>query len=67
MNYLTDGLNEALIEKIEKNSPTLNRQAVYTKTTKINRLPKYLTINFVRFFWKPQERIKAKILRVCMT
>ena len=64
VNYLTDGINEALVEKIEKNSPSLGRQAVYTKTTKIDRLPKYLTVNFVRFFWKPQERIKAKILRV---
>ena len=37
--------------------------AVYTKTSKISRLPQYLTINFVRFQWKPVERVKAKILK----
>ncbi|KAJ3192927.1 Ubiquitin carboxyl-terminal hydrolase 14 [Irineochytrium annulatum] len=50
-------------EKIEKNSPSLGRSATYTQTTKITRLPAYLTINFVRFQWKPSERVKAKILK----
>jgi ubiquitin carboxyl-terminal hydrolase 14 len=53
-------------EEIEKLSPTLNRQAMYTKKSRISRLPSYLTINFVRFYWKASEQIKAKILRVCM-
>lgn len=52
-----------LIEKIEKNSESLGRSAMYTKTSKVSRLPKYLAINFVRFQWKPQDRIKAKILK----
>ncbi len=37
--------------------------AWYTKTSKISRLPKYLTFNFVRFQWKAAEAIKAKILK----
>ena len=64
VNHLQDSLKESLNEKIEKNSPSLNRQAMYTKSSLVDRLPKYLTMNFVRFFWKPVERIKAKILRV---
>jgi ubiquitin carboxyl-terminal hydrolase 14 len=31
--------------------------------SRATRLPKYLTVQFIRFFWKPQERIRAKILR----
>lgn len=66
--YLSSDLAAGLTVKIEKNSPTLNRMAQYTKTSKISRLPAYLTINFVRFQWKPptepgKSGIRAKILK----
>jgi ubiquitin carboxyl-terminal hydrolase 14 len=64
VNYLSQGLKEALTEKIEKMSPSLGRSITYTKRSQITRLPKYLTISFVRFFWKQEQRIKAKIMRV---
>ncbi|KAG0296775.1 hypothetical protein BGZ98_000821 [Dissophora globulifera] len=63
VNYLHNGILESLDQKIEKNSPTLGRSAVYSKSQRISRLPAYLTVNFVRFFWKPTEQVKAKILR----
>ncbi|KAF9082507.1 Ubiquitin carboxyl-terminal hydrolase 14 [Mortierella sp. AD031] len=63
VNYLHNGILESLDQKIEKNSATLGRSAFYTKSQRISRLPAYLTINFVRFFWKPSEQVKAKILR----
>ncbi|KAI8048800.1 hypothetical protein BDF22DRAFT_701367 [Syncephalis plumigaleata] len=63
VNYMSSGIQESLEEQIEKLSPTLDRQAMYTKTSRINRLPSYLTVNFVRFYWKTSEQIKAKILR----
>lgn len=44
INHLRDGLVAGLMEKIEKNSPTLGRDAIYTKASKITRLPKYLTV-----------------------
>ncbi|RFU35013.1 hypothetical protein B7463_g1334, partial [Scytalidium lignicola] len=62
-NHLRDGILNALEEKIEKRSPTLDRDAVYTKKSKISRLPKYLTVHFVRFFWKREAQKKAKIMR----
>lgn len=31
--------------------------------SKINRLPAYLTIQFVRFFYKEKDKINAKILK----
>ncbi|KND04956.1 ubiquitin-specific protease UBP6 [Spizellomyces punctatus DAOM BR117] len=61
--YMLTDIAKGLEEKIEKNSPTLNRSAVYTKKSKISRLPAYLAINFVRFQWKPETRTKAKILK----
>lgn len=62
-NHLKDGILNGLKEQLEKRSPTLERDAVYTKTSKIARLPKYLTVHFVRFFWKREAQKKAKIMR----
>lgn len=62
-NHLRDGILAGLEEKIEKTSPTLERDAVYTKRSRISRLPKYLTVHFVRFFWKREAQKKAKIMR----
>lgn len=63
INHLRDGLAAGLTEKIEKQSPTLGHDAIYTKTSRISRLPKYLTVHFVRFFWKRDVQKKAKVLR----
>ncbi|CAG8983404.1 hypothetical protein HYALB_00000572 [Hymenoscyphus albidus] len=62
-NHLKDGILAGLSEKIEKTSSVLGRDAVFTKTSRISRLPKYLTIHFVRFFWKREAQKKAKIMR----
>jgi len=52
-----------LTEEIEKNSPTLDRDATYIKTSRISRLPQYLTVHFVRFFWRKDIQKKTKIMR----
>ncbi|KAK7743770.1 deubiquitinating enzyme [Cytospora paraplurivora] len=62
-NHLRDGILAGLKEKIEKRSEVLGRNASYTKTSKISRLPVYLTVHFVRFFWRRDTQKKAKILR----
>ena len=62
-NHLRDGLAAGLTEKIEKHSSVLDRNAVYTKTSRISRLPKYLTVHFLRFDWRKDTNKKAKILR----
>ncbi|KAL8798030.1 MAG: hypothetical protein Q9182_007012 [Xanthomendoza sp. 2 TL-2023] len=62
-NHLPDGILAGLEEKIEKKSPVLDRDAIYTKKSRIARLPKYLTVHFVRFFWKREAQKKAKIMR----
>lgn len=63
VRYMQLGLTMGLKENIEKTSPTLGRNAVYVKTSNVNRLPSYLTINFIRFFYKEKENINAKVLK----
>lgn len=63
INHLRDGILAGLEEKIEKKSSKLDRDAVYTKKSRISRLPKYLTVHFVRFFWKREVQKKSKIMR----
>ena len=62
-NHLRDGIVSGLKEQLEKRSEVLGRDTTYTKTSKISRLPKYLTVHFVRFFWKRETQKKAKIMR----
>lgn len=63
INHLRDGILAGLEEKIERKSPKLDRDAIYTKKSRIARLPKYLTVHFVRFFWKREVQKKSKIMR----
>jgi len=60
---LHQSLVSSMTETIEKHSPSLNIEALYTKTSKINKLPYYLTIQFVRFYWKKEQNIRNKIVR----
>ena len=62
-NHLRDGIMNGLTEKIEKKSELLDRDAIYTKKSLISHLPKYLTVHFVRFFWRRDVQKKAKIMR----
>ena len=69
INSLQEGLEISLKTNLEKYSETLGRNANYVETKKVNKLPSYLSIQFVRFYWKKQSVVggteagKAKILR----
>ncbi|XP_035547455.1 ubiquitin carboxyl-terminal hydrolase 6-like [Juglans regia] len=63
VNHLHEGLKHGLKSELEKASPSLGRSAIYLKESRINGLPRYLTVQFVRFFWKRESNQKAKILR----
>lgn len=64
VNHLHEGLKRGLKSELEKSSPSLGRSAVYTKDSRINDLPRYLTVQFVRFFLekrnKPESQDSAK-------
>ncbi|XP_016305174.1 ubiquitin carboxyl-terminal hydrolase 14-like [Sinocyclocheilus anshuiensis] len=63
VKYLATGLRLRLQEDITKLSPSLQRNALYIKSSKISRLPAYLTIQMVRFFYKEKESVNAKVLK----
>lgn len=63
VKYMQSGLKAGLEGELIKNSPTLGRDARYQKTNKLKRLPAYLTVQMVRFFYKGKEAVNAKILK----
>ena len=50
--------------ELEKQSPTLGRNALYKTTSELSRLPTYLTVNFVRFYFKQDAQENCKIRKV---
>ncbi|KAF9516715.1 hypothetical protein BS47DRAFT_1315175 [Hydnum rufescens UP504] len=62
-NYMHSGILDSLNQKVEKRSPSLGREAVYTETSRISRLPANLTVHMVRFYWRRDINKKAKIMR----
>jgi ubiquitin carboxyl-terminal hydrolase 14 len=62
VKYLQLGINKTK-ESITKHSEKLGKDAVFEKTTLVSRLPAYLCIQMVRFFYKEKEQINAKILK----
>jgi len=67
ITILEEGLRQFLVtnedEPILKNSESLGREARYQKISQINSLPPFLIIQFMRFYWKQQKGIKAKIVK----
>ncbi|KAF7706849.1 hypothetical protein HF521_020103 [Silurus meridionalis] len=63
VKYLATGIKMRLQEEITKFSPSLERDALYIKSSKISRLPAYLTVQMVRFFYKEKESVNAKVLK----
>lgn len=62
-NFMRNGLIESLHEEIEKRSEFTGLNSKYLVDKQITRLPKILTIQYVRFFWKRSTNKKSKILR----
>lgn len=69
IDTLQDGINHAMVGSIEKNSINLGRDAIWLKKSQMHSAPRYLCINFIRFYWKAEAESsgtkagKAKILR----
>lgn len=63
VKYMMTGIKSKLSEELTKNSPSLGRDAKYQRESKISRLPSYLCIQMVRFYFKEKGNINAKILK----
>eukprot|EP00620_Florenciella_sp_RCC1587_P010130 CAMPEP_0182582666 /NCGR_PEP_ID=MMETSP1324-20130603/53214_1 /TAXON_ID=236786 /ORGANISM="Florenciella sp., Strain RCC1587" /LENGTH=511 /DNA_ID=CAMNT_0024799159 /DNA_START=51 /DNA_END=1586 /DNA_ORIENTATION=- len=73
VDHLHEGVKLGLTENIEKVSSVLGREAVWTRTSKIKRLPRYVCVQFMRFYVKRDnvieegrqvvKHVKCKIMR----
>eukprot|EP01089_Gocevia_fonbrunei_P015612 TRINITY_DN4609_c0_g1_i1.p1 TRINITY_DN4609_c0_g1~~TRINITY_DN4609_c0_g1_i1.p1 ORF type:complete len:466 (-),score=103.12 TRINITY_DN4609_c0_g1_i1:63-1460(-) len=61
--FLVEGIQDKWTEQITKHSTVLQKDAQYQVVKKISKLPYYLNVQLIRFFWKPDANIKAKITR----
>jgi len=61
-NFLIGAMKRALSEEREKRDEDGN-DALYKYDAKFARLPAYLTVQFVRFYWKRGTQKKTKIVR----
>jgi len=69
VNHLLEGIQLGLTGTVELRSEVLGRNAVWSRHTLISRLPKYLSVQMLRFYWKPTPEsrdhagVKCKMLR----
>lgn len=72
INNIQDGFNISLSGELEKFSEVLQRNSIFKKKSLVNKLPSYLCVQFVRFYWKKESNVggtkagRAKILRSVM-
>jgi len=69
VTHLAEGIQLSLTGKVEKYSDALGRNAQWTRSQKIARLPPYLVVQFGRFYWKatPDSQdhagVKCKVMK----
>uniref|UniRef100_A0A1I7UF53 Ubiquitin carboxyl-terminal hydrolase n=1 Tax=Caenorhabditis tropicalis TaxID=1561998 RepID=A0A1I7UF53_9PELO len=63
VKFLQTGIKAGFEQEIEKTSEALGRDAKWQNVSQISRLPKYLTVNINRFFFKESSKTNAKILK----
>jgi ubiquitin carboxyl-terminal hydrolase 14 len=63
-----EGVKLSLESKIEKLSPLDNSNHLYQSTSKFNKLPPYLMVQMIRFFWKAADDLpnaKPVAVKIC--
>jgi len=69
ISHMHEGVMLGLTGEVEKNSETLGRNSIFKKETRVDRLPRMLCVQFMRFFWKTtpdsrdHEGVKCKMMR----
>jgi len=61
--FLQTGIKNKMSEHISKTSRSLGRESTFEKHSKISKLPFYLNVQFVRFFWRADKNLRAKICK----
>lgn len=62
INHLSDGMKIGLTDKVEKHSDALGRDAVFSRQSRIKRLPRYLCIQV-----KNRRCFLARAVGTCFT
>jgi ubiquitin carboxyl-terminal hydrolase 14 len=62
-NVIHDAIRSSLNYEVTKASASLGRDAKFNVTAEIAKLPPYLAVQFVRFYWRKDTKKKAKICR----
>lgn len=60
-NFLKDGLRASLLDEVELGEGDNTEN--FTIKKQISKAPKYLIVQFVRFFWRKDTKVNSKILR----
>jgi len=69
ITHIAEGIQLSLTGKLEKYSDALGRNAQWTRSQKIARLPPYMVVQFGRFYWKatPDSQdhagVKCKVMK----
>ena len=69
VNHMLEGIELALTGQVEKHSEKVGSTTIWDLERRISRLPKYLCVQFMRFYWKAtpdsadHAGIKCKMLR----
>ena len=69
VTHISEGIALSLSGKVEKYSDALGRNAMYTRSQKIARLPPIIVVQFGRFYWKatPDSQdhagVKCKVMK----
>ena len=57
VRYIQSGIKNKMKEEISKFSTALKCEALYEKHSQISRLPAYLSVQIVRFYYKEKENV----------
>jgi len=69
ISHMHEGIMLGLTGEVEKNSELLGRDSIFKKESRVDRLPRVLCVQFMRFFWKntpdsrDHEGVKCKMMR----
>lgn len=63
VNHLAEGIKEGLKEDRSQISDKLQKEVLFKGESKIDRLPPYLNVQMMRFFFKKDVMVKTKILK----
>lgn len=63
VSHLNDGFSLSCDMTRQQRSEVVGADVDFTGVSRITRLPQFLTVQLVRFFWKADISIKAKILK----